>query len=402
MADPIWDDPKVANLHKRPSSNRLKLRAASLPDPATIPPRQWLYGTQLLRGLVSVLVAPGGTGKSAYAMAIATAIASGRPILGENIFASVNVAVLNLEDPLHELDRRLAAICMRHKVCETEIAGRIFLHSNDDGAITMGAMSDDGFEVIHPDEGALVEEIKANDIGLLIVDPYAESHTLEENSNSHMVAAAAAWRRLARATDCAVLLVHHVRKGPAIDIDAARGAKGLTDSARVGLLLSPMTEAESEEMKVPPEQRWQYVRLDNAKANLAPRANRAPWYRLAQEDLRNGTPVYPNGDKVAVVVAWKPPDTFAGTTPAELNAALDIIAAGPSPDSLYSASKRGGSSRWAGTILQDECAMSEGQAANVINSWLHSGLLVKTVYRDKKEGRDRPGVRVDNAKRPTL
>src|SRR3954466_12859112 len=94
----------------------LILRSARLPDPTKIPPRQWLYGTQLLRGFVSVLVAPGGTGKSAYAMAVATAVASGRPILGEHIFARVNVAVLNLEDPLHELDRRLAAICMRHRV----------------------------------------------------------------------------------------------------------------------------------------------------------------------------------------------------------------------------------------------------------------------------------------------
>jgi hypothetical protein len=161
MADPIWDDPKVANLHKRPSSNRLKLRAASLPDPATIPPRQWLYGTQLLRGFVSVLVAPGGTGKSAYAMAVATAIASGRPILGENIFARVNVAVLNLEEPLDELDRRLAAICIRHKVCETEIAGPPLPALRRRPAHHHGGHGDDGFEVISPDEEALVEEIKA-------------------------------------------------------------------------------------------------------------------------------------------------------------------------------------------------------------------------------------------------
>jgi hypothetical protein len=233
------------------------------------------------------------------------------------------------------------------------------------------------------------------------VDPFAESHTLEENSNPHMIAAAAAWRRIARATDCAVLLVHHVRKGPPWT-STPPAAPRASPTVPASACCSPPCRRRRARNSASPRAALAIRQARQPKANLAPRANRAPWYRLAQEDLRNGTPVYPNGDKVAVVVAWKPPDTFAGTTPAELNAALDIIAAGPSPDSLYSASKRGGSSRWAGTILQDECAMSEGQAANVINSWLHSGLLVKTVYRDKKEGRDRPGVRVDNAKRPTL
>ena len=35
---------------------------APLPDPASIPPREWLYGTRLIRRFVSVLAAPGGAG----------------------------------------------------------------------------------------------------------------------------------------------------------------------------------------------------------------------------------------------------------------------------------------------------------------------------------------------------
>ena len=52
---------------------RLPLRAtrARLPDPSSIPPRPWLYGTYLMRGFVSLLVSPGGVGKSQLGMMLA-------------------------------------------------------------------------------------------------------------------------------------------------------------------------------------------------------------------------------------------------------------------------------------------------------------------------------------------
>src|SRR5208283_5614809 len=78
----------------------LTAEPAALPEPATIPPREWLYGTRLIRRFVSVLAAPGGVGKSALALGIAAALATGRPILGERVHHSVPVWLLNLEDPL--------------------------------------------------------------------------------------------------------------------------------------------------------------------------------------------------------------------------------------------------------------------------------------------------------------
>jgi hypothetical protein len=404
MADPIWDDPKVAKLsNRRPGSDKaLVLRPAPLPDPSAIPPREWLYGTQLLRGFVSVLVAPGGTGKSAYAMAVAVSVAIGKPLLGDHVFAHLNVALLNLEEPLNELNRRLAAVCIRHRIGKADLQDRLFLHSGEDRPITMAEVAADGFQVAHPDEAALIAEIKAHEIGLLIVDPFAESHTLEENSNPHMVAAAAAWRRIASATNCAILLIHHVRKGAVTDIDAARGAKGLTDSARVGLLLSPMSEEEADKMGVEAEQRWQYVRLDDAKVNMSPKAGAAKWFRLEQVELRNKTVSYPNGDKVAAVTSWQPSTPLSQQDPTDLNRVLDIIADGPGPETLYSANRRGGSQRWAGHVITEILGMSEKQAETVLATWLKSGLLVQTDYRDPAARRPMRGVRVENTKRPSV
>ena len=46
---------------------RLLARPYSRRDPRSIPPREWLYGHAYLRGALSVLVAPGGAGKSTLA-----------------------------------------------------------------------------------------------------------------------------------------------------------------------------------------------------------------------------------------------------------------------------------------------------------------------------------------------
>ncbi len=380
----------------------LILRPATLPLPTEIPPRPWLYGTQLIRGFVTVLVAPGGTGKTAYAMAVAIAIATGQQILGEHIFFSGPTAVLNLEDPMDELNRRTAAIMIRHKLDSCQVIDRLFLHSGDDRPITIAELDPDGFSVAYPDEAAIITQITEHGIVAMVVDPYAESHSLEENSNPHMVKAAAAWRRIANATNCAILLVHHVRKGAVTDIDAARGAKALTDSARVGLILSPMSAEEAEGFRIPELERWSYVRLDDAKVNLAPRAFKARWFHLEQVELGNCTDEYPRGDKVASIALWTPPSLADQATPAQINEVLDIIAT-PGAGWLYSAHRRGRDNhRWCGQVLVETLDCTEKEAAVWISAWLKSGLLYPEVYRDEDQRKDRTGVRVDDSKRPTM
>lgn len=379
----------------------LVLHPARLPDPAKIKPRQWLYGTQLIRGYVTVLVAPGGTGKSAYAMGMVLGLVANKELLGDHIFAQVNGAVFNLEDPMEELERRLAALMLRHKVGRNEVDGRFFLDDGEGRGLTLAALDEDGFTVVHPDEDALVNEIKANNIGIVVCDPFAESHTLEENSNPQMVKAAAAWRRVARRTECAVLLVHHVRKGDATGIDAARGAKALTDSARVGLLLSTMTEADGETFNISPDDRWQYVRLDDAKRNMAPAA-KAKWFKLDQVELGNtDDPVYPNGDRVAAIVAWEPPTVWQEMGVDQTNEVLTKIDDGLGGGVLYSASRRGrDNTRWAGRVLVDLLDISEKQAIQVIATWIKNGVLFEEEFRDPRNRHPRTGLRVNNAKRP--
>ncbi|HJZ19569.1 MAG TPA: AAA family ATPase [Bradyrhizobium sp.] len=379
----------------------LLFREARLPDPATIPPRPWLYGTQLLRGFVSVLVAPGGVGKTAYAMGVALALACDAQIFGERVFVRCNAAVVNLEDPLDELERRLAALMIHHKLTRDHIEGRYFLYSADDRRVTIATLSEDGSEVVHPDEASIIREITAHSIGLLVIDPFAESHSLDENSNPQMIRAAAAWRRIARVTGCAILLIHHVRKGIVTDIDSSRGAKALTDSARVGLIMAPMTTDEAQEFGVDPRDRTGFVRLDDAKANMSKRAGVARWFQLKTIELRNGTDDYPNGDRVAAIAPWTPPSVMGDLTITQCNQALDAIEAGPGAGSRYTrhGSAEGGT-RWGPQVLMNLFDMDRHRASGIVTTWVKAGVLREEKYIEPTTRKSVNGLYLVHSKRP--
>ena len=60
-------------------------------------------------------------------------------------------------------------------------------------------------KIFFPDRTALIEQAKANKIGLIIADPFVHCHALSENDNVHMNAAISAWADVAYAAECAVL-----------------------------------------------------------------------------------------------------------------------------------------------------------------------------------------------------
>lgn len=401
MKDPFWQSWDAT----RPAAP-LAAQAAALPAPGEIAPREWLYGTALIRRFVSVLVAPGGVGKSALVLAQALALATGKNFMGEKIHHSVPAWVLNLEDPLEETERRLAALMARHTIAREAVAGRIFLNSGRHRRVRMAVLGPDGFSIAYPDQQAIIATVTAHGIGLITVDPFVKSHTLDENSNAHMDAAATAWAEVAEATGAAIQLVHHTRKGNAEDgpagVEAARGAKALTDAARVARVLSPMTTLEAEQLGIPSAERWRHVRLDDAKANLAPRAEKALWYRLDTVNLNNATVDYPHGDNVAAITPWHPRSTWSRLSPADCNQALDQIAAGPPGGGQYAAQRRGhGAHRWAGHVLTKLFNLTDTQASEIITTWLRSGLLVETDYRDREQRKTRQGLTVNDTLRPT-
>ena len=395
-------------VHKRSHDPGFVLRPARLPDPAEIPPRQWLYGRDLARDFVTILAATGGTGKSAFAMTVAIELASGRALLSTKILKAspqvcrpIKVAILNLEDPLDELERRVAGIMKHYEINRNALNGQLFLHSGEMRALTIAAVGDDGSKVIYPDENVLIDEMRKSQVDLVIVDPLAESHSLEENSNGQMALVAAAWRRVARATNAAVWLIHHVRKGGTSDIEGARGAKSLTDSARIGIMMASMSEEEARQMDVRPADRLQFVRVETAKANMAPRGGHVRWFKLASLNLGNSSAEYPDGDTVGVIESWEPPSTTIELTDISTNQALDIINNGFRPDVPFSPNRSGnGNQRWVGNVLVNHFGLRPEGARRLITRWFQEGVLEEISYRQKDEGKSRKGVKVNHSKRP--
>jgi hypothetical protein len=388
--------PKLA-VDNDPQPRTFALRNLHIKDQHAIPHRQWLYGTDLIRAFVTLLVAPGGTGKSSLILGMALALTTNRRLLRTHIHQQCRVALLNLEDPQEEIDRRMAALASHYNVRDEDLEERLFISPPDRG-VRIAEAGPDGFSVIYPDEEAIIAEVRRNRIDVLAVDPFAETHALEENSNPAMVKAAAAWRRVARNGNCSVVLAHHVRKGPVDSIDAARGAKALSDSARIGLLLSTMSEEEANSLGVPLDDRLRYVRMDDAKANLAKRAGKARWFQLSEVTLDNAQPPYKEGDAVGVIETWEPPNVWDGMVDA--NGVLDRIAAGMPDGEPYTDSRRHPATRWAGNLVMRELDCSPDQAANVINTWLRNGVLEVTSYETGNR-KERRGLRVNDARRPT-
>jgi hypothetical protein len=89
-------------------------------------PRGWLLGVSFCRRFLSQLQADGGVGKTALRYAQYLSLASGRSLTGEFVFVRCRVLILSLEDDVEELERRLWAAMLFHKLDPAELAGWLY------------------------------------------------------------------------------------------------------------------------------------------------------------------------------------------------------------------------------------------------------------------------------------
>ncbi|KAF0137539.1 MAG: hypothetical protein FD152_397 [Xanthobacteraceae bacterium] len=276
-------------------------------DPAEIPPRDWLYGRFLVRGFVSLTVAPSGVGKSSLTIVEALAMASGRKLLHDQPKKPLRVWMWNGEDPRHELKRRIAAAAIRHAVEPLEIEGRLFVDTGHETEIVVP----DCIHQANADSSSVVStitaEIREREIDVVVIDPFISSHSASENDNMAIDRIAKTWARIADETRCAVHLVHHTRKmgGFSVEIEHSRGAGALIAAARAARTLNASTRTEAAKAGI--ENHRMLVRVDDGNPNLAPAAQFPQWLNLQTVTLPNGRDGSA-GDEIGVVVATFPGD----------------------------------------------------------------------------------------------
>ena len=201
-----------------------------------------------------------------------------------------------------------------------------------------------------------------------------------------------AFALVADRTGCAIDLVHHSRKlnGADADIDAARGGTAIAGAVRAARALNVMNSQVAEGFDISEADRRSFVRVDDAKANLAP-PQAARWFRLASEPLGNGTHDRPE-DFVAVAEAWTPPAVLDGIGVAELLAAQKAVHQQCLRESAQS-------NEWAGHAIGKKIGIDTYDEAGkkrvkaLIKVWLKSGALKVVPIKDIQR-RPRPCIEV--------
>ncbi len=367
------------------------LKPFAFRDPASFPKRDWIYGKIYVRGFVSALVAPGGVGKSSLALVEAVAMATGRPLLGIAPERRQRVAYFNGEDPMEEVERRAIAICLFYEVPPEEVEGWLFIGSGREHGLTLMKLKDGSAKVCAVDVKILSDAIAAEQLDLVILDPFVSMHAVGENSNENIDAVCKLLGSIATEQNCAFGVVHHVRKGgsgPRVDtqVEDARGAGALINGTRSARVLNRMSPEEAKRLGISDSARWLHFRADNGKANMAPPAEGADWFKLHSVALGNG-------DDVGVVAAWQLPTAAADISDEQATEILDAITGGKSR-------AHSGATDWAGAAVADVLGWNladrgeKTRAEGVLRTFLTLGILKRVDVKEPKKGKTQPHYHV--------
>lgn len=179
-----------------------------LTNPA--PPPAFIWDGYLPRGVVALMGAHGGTGKSTIALMLGVCTALGRSLFGVDTEQST-VLFVSLEDGVHIVRHRLAGICRTWEIDPALLNERLHIvdgteHPELFSAETRGS----GEKTATYQE--LCELVQSENIGLVIVDNASDAFGGDEIQRRQVRAFMRALVEVARLTDCAVLLLAHVDK----------------------------------------------------------------------------------------------------------------------------------------------------------------------------------------------
>jgi AAA domain/Primase C terminal 2 (PriCT-2) len=295
----------------------------AFPDEMMIERRDFLYGSHLLRGTVSVSAGLGAVGKSGKSIVEALAMTTGAPLLNVRPSAPLRVLLVNLEDNRNEMDRRIAAVMKHYKLAKKDVGDRLITIAKGElklkiaKQIRMGEIARDETVI-----KGLVDYLCENHIDVFSIDPLRKTHRVSENDNVVMGEVVECYEEIAEAANCAVHIWHHNRKGNSGEttIDSLRGASALVDAPRSAELLETMPEGVAEKFDIEPSRRRYYFRSFNGKVNFAPPIEASTWFELRSVILDNG-------DNMGVVTYWEPPKGKDLLTP-EAIAAIKIAVKG--------------------------------------------------------------------------
>lgn len=341
------------------------------PDPATIPPRQWLYGGHYVRSCATATVAPGGFGKTTLTLFEMMAMA----LEGRRVW------FISGEDPRDEVDRRIAAHCQQHKIDVQQIGGRLYVDDRVSFPLQIGASPRTAMVKFERQWLARLEqEIRDKQIDVTALDPFISFHSVPEGDNGAIDQIVKRLALIAQNTNSCIELSHHVRKPVQgaigeLTVDDARGGSAIINAVRSCRVINRMGDSEAGIAKVPKDKRSSYVRVDKGKRNMAP-SEKAQWWHIVSVFL-------PNGDNVQAIEQYQFPSAFANMTTAEVDWVQKLLKDG-GPRRASSQAQD-----WLGHDLGLHCDRDDTHeksgaawANKILGEWVRNNVIKKIPMRD--------------------
>jgi hypothetical protein len=234
--------------------------------------------------------------------------------------------------------------------------------------------------------------ITSESAGVLIIDPLIKAHSVQESDNGAMDQVMTLLSGVARRGRCAVLLLHHLRKGAGgagITGDDGRGAGAINAAARAVRTARKMTNEEAETFGIE-SNREDFFREEMSKTNLG-RLGPGRWYQLADV-------LHPNGTKYPVADMWTPPEQAPEATRADLGVVQERIAAGRPPKGEPWRSSVQAGDAWAGHAVADvlgldlERPRDKARVRRLLARWLKEGWLDEQVRPYGAKGKTAPFI----------
>lgn len=270
-------------------------------DPTAIPPRPWMMDRMLMLHETTLLLAPGSAGKSSLSLAIVAHMALGKSFGPYTCHVKCKSVVYNGEDDRAEQSRRLYAVCQSYNLDYNEVKQQVVLLSAQD--IDLRLVSAQGRIPLVNDAvvNQLVEFASDPDVGLIVYDPLVDVHDVDEGDNPHMNFVMKTLKRISHEANVAALVLHHTTKSGQSrqedrvgNMDISRGASGIVYKSRISFTLMNASAQDCEDYGLQDAERHTWVRLDDAKMNLALASDQATWFR--KEGCR-----IPSGDVIGVL-----------------------------------------------------------------------------------------------------
>lgn len=296
------------------------LRHSTHPDrPTMMGARERIKIDYVLPGLeagtLGLIVGAGAVGKTFFALELAMSIALGRsiPRLDDAFWVPGQrgkTALVLGEDSFNQLNNRMYDIASyfsfsREDCMELDESMEVnSFVGRDMQLITTGR---DGIT-----ETAFVNHMMHICTGrrLVFIDPMARLHDADENDNTAITKLFLVLSRIARLTNCSIILLHHFGKGDREGANAARGASAISTSARWQMNISHPTKEEREQYQMDEAVARLLIKCTGVKMNYGPQSD-SFWLR---RDV-GGVLVHTDPEVAVSIGANPPPSTWTRSKP---------------------------------------------------------------------------------------